>query len=100
MIQKSAYYTAGELQCPVIEFYESGAVRLVQSYRNNRKNGIAKEYFENGRLKAEILYRRGDAIASIQYDESGKIIRRTEEKKDFDFLEHIPQLEPLLEWAR
>jgi antitoxin component YwqK of YwqJK toxin-antitoxin module len=100
MLQKSAYYTAGELQCPVIEFYESGAVRLVQSYRNNRTNGIAKEYFENGRLKAEILYRRGDAIASIQYDDSGKIISSTEEKKDFDFLEHIPQLEPLLEWAR
>ena len=100
MPQKSAYYTAGELQCPVIEFYESGAVRLVQSYRNNQKNGIAKEYFENGRLKAEILCRRGENIASIEYDESGKLISSTEEKKDFDFLEHIPRLAPLLEWAR
>jgi len=34
-----------------------------------------------------------------QTDESGKIISSTEEKKDFDFLEHIPRIAPMLEWA-
>jgi antitoxin component YwqK of YwqJK toxin-antitoxin module len=99
MPKRSAYYSEGLLQCTVIEFYESGAVRLVENYRNGKKNGISKEYFESGQLKAQRLYRRGEPAASIEYDESGRVIGSTEEKKDFDFLRSIPRLEPLLEWA-
>ena len=94
----SAYYTAGVLHCPIIEFHESGAVRSVQNYRNDKTDGVSKEYFESGKLKTEMLFSKGRNVITIEYDEAGAVVSTTENKKDFLFLKKMQRQMPSFHW--
>jgi len=59
-----------------ISFYEKATNKIEQEgfYENNRKTGVWKQYYANGRLKSEITYlnNKPDGYAKLYY-ENGKV---------------------------
>ena len=46
----------GILNGPINVYYPNGKIKIKQFFINNRKAGIWQYYYENGKLKAEIIY--------------------------------------------
>ena len=73
----------GILNGPINVYYPNGKIKIKQFFINNRKAGIWQYYYENGKLKAEIIYNimTNDEEGIIKnYDEKGKIIFQVTEK--------------------
>ncbi len=73
----------GILNGPISVYYPNGKIQVKQFFINNRKAGIWQYYYENGKLKAEIIYNimTNDEEGVIKnYDEKGKIIFQVTEK--------------------
>ena len=67
----------GILNGPINVYYPNGKIKIKQFFINNRKAGIWQYYYENGKLKAEIIYNimTNDEEGIIKnYDEKGIII--------------------------
>ena len=67
----------GILNGPINVYYPNGKIKVKQFFINNRRAGIWQYYYENGKLKAEIIYNMmsNDEEGVIKtYDEKGKII--------------------------
>ena len=56
------------------EYYDNGKLKFEGEYLNGKKNGIAKEYHDNGKLEFEGEYFNGRRDNGIEYDYNGKII--------------------------
>ncbi len=66
----------GILNGPINVYYPNGKIKIKQFFINNRKAGIWQYYYENGKLKAEIIYNimTNDEEGIIKnYDEKGII---------------------------
>lgn len=62
----------------VTEYYESGAIMNTQDWMNDRKHGICRYYYPDGKVECETYWRnnslhRVDGPASITFYPSGKI---------------------------
>ena len=67
----------GILNGPMNIYYPSGKIQVKQFFINNRKAGIWQYYYENGKLKAEIVYNMmsSDEEGIVKnYDEKGIIV--------------------------
>ena len=67
----------GIINGPINIYYPNGKIQVKQFFINNRKAGIWQYYYENGKLKAEIIYNimTNDEEGVIKnYDEKGIII--------------------------
>ena len=67
----------GILNGPMNVYYPSGKIQVKQFFINNRKAGIWQYYYENGKLKAEIVYNMmsSDEEGIVKnYDEKGIIV--------------------------
>ena len=67
----------GILNGPINVYYPNGKIKIKQFFINNRKAGIWQYYYENGKLKAEIIYNMmsNDEEGVIKtYDEKGILI--------------------------
>lgn len=60
-------------------YFESGALKSVEKYREGARHGAAKYYFEDGKLAAETNFKKGqtDGAERIYY-ENGNIKREAE----------------------
>ena len=58
------------------KYFDSGALKAVEKYRDSQLNGPAKYYFENGKIAAETNFKKGltDGTEKIYY-ENGNIKR-------------------------
>ena len=45
-------------------------------YKNRKRNGEGKEYYNNGKIKFEGEYLKGKIIGGVGYDNEGNIILR------------------------
>ena len=67
----------GILNGPINVYYPNGKIQAKQFFINNRKAGIWQYYYENGKLKAEIVYNimsNDEEGIMKNYDEKGVII--------------------------
>ena len=56
------------------EYYESGTLRAEGNFKDGQLNGIAKLYYESGALKGEINYKDGKPEGNEKrYDENGTL---------------------------
>lgn len=56
------------------EYYDDGkTVRYEYSYSDGQLNGLSKEFYETGELKAEMQYRSGKLIAKKQFLRDGRL---------------------------
>ena len=46
-------------------YYESGILQWEIPIKNNKENGIEKQYYENGKIKREIIYTNGVELRCI-----------------------------------
>lgn len=66
--------------CPqnyiLTQFYDSGKIKLKETYKNNELNGKYIEFYENGNIKERGIKRAFDKIGKWEYfDENGKLIQ-------------------------
>ena len=67
----------GILNGPINVYYPNGKIKIKQFFINNRRAGIWQYYYENGKLKAEIIYNMmsNDEEGVIKnYDEKGVLM--------------------------
>ena len=67
----------GILNGPVNVYYPNGKIKIKQFFINNRKAGIWQYYYENGKMKSEIVYNimSNDEEGIVKnYDEKGIIV--------------------------
>lgn len=67
----------GILNGPINVYYPNGKIKVKQFFINNRKAGIWQYYYENGKIKSEIVYNimSNDEEGIMKtYDEKGIII--------------------------
>ena len=65
----------GILNGPINVYYPSGKIQVKQFFINNRKAGIWQYYYENGKMKSEIVYNimSNDEEGIVKnYDEKGR----------------------------
>ena len=57
------------------EYYENGQIKSETLYVNGSKNGIKKEYYESGKLLSEFTYVDGEMEGDVKlYNPDGKMI--------------------------
>ena len=84
----------GILNGPINVYYPNGKIKVKQFFINNRRAGIWQYYYENGKLKAEIIYNMmsNDEEGVIKtYDEKGKIIFQVTERDLANRFQEIQQ---------
>nr|MBQ0091361.1 toxin-antitoxin system YwqK family antitoxin [Candidatus Enterousia merdequi] len=81
-----ASYKNGKRITPMKFFYESGAIKAEWERRTNNKiDGYAKTYYENGKLESELFYKDGKIDGEgKRYDVNGRL--ESEETYDNDVL--------------
>jgi antitoxin component YwqK of YwqJK toxin-antitoxin module len=57
-------------------YYESGILQWEIPIKNNKENGIEKQYYENGKIKREIIYTNGVEGIVKNFDENGNEIKQ------------------------
>ena len=68
-------YENGKQQ--VVEtFYENGALESKGTYRWGRKNGIFREYYENGQIKSICLYRQDVLLSKENFKNMTSVVKR------------------------
>ncbi|MBE0662512.1 MAG: toxin-antitoxin system YwqK family antitoxin [Bacteroidales bacterium] len=55
----------------VTEYYETGVISRVTTYRNNLPEGVSREYAEDGSISEAIVYAAGNVIGKGIIDEEG-----------------------------
>ncbi len=68
------YNKNGKLEGIAKRYFENGKLQFERNYKNGKREGIAREYFSNGSLKTEMKFKNGKVISKKDYDESGKLI--------------------------
>lgn len=59
-------------------YYATGELQELNETDHNTTNGIAKEFYKNGRLRSQSIVARNVHILIITYDESGDIVETWE----------------------
>jgi antitoxin component YwqK of YwqJK toxin-antitoxin module len=97
LITQKKYNRNGKLVAPIKEFYDSGMIKtetdhdkgLFHEYtrsgtlkksaqfKEGRPHGMIQEYYDDGALMAEDLYREGKLAGSRRYDRNGKMVSVT-----------------------
>jgi len=78
----------GIINGPINIYYPNGKIQVKQFFINNRKAGIWQYYYENGKLKAEIIY---NIMTNDEDDEKGKIIFQVTERDLANRFQEIQQ---------
>jgi antitoxin component YwqK of YwqJK toxin-antitoxin module len=56
------------------EYYENGNIKLEETYKEGKLNGVQKHYFENGNIKQKIEYDNGTLLGLYEdYYENGNL---------------------------
>jgi antitoxin component YwqK of YwqJK toxin-antitoxin module len=63
------------------EFYENGVLKSHIEFKNGREHGTAIFYYESGVQRMRINFKRGKPQKIINYDERGKRIRDNGDKR-------------------
>lgn len=59
-------------------YYPTGELQELNETDHNTINGVAKEFYKNGRLKSQSIVIRNVHIITITYDETGDILEKWE----------------------
>ena len=59
------------------EFYPNGKLKAEVLFKNGKAEGIGKGYYENGNLNIEITYNNNKAIKGYMYDTDGRKTKMT-----------------------
>lgn len=63
------------------EFYENGTLKVENSFRNGKRDGVTRVFYENGRLKIEASFKNGNPHGMFrEFNEDGKISAEEEYK--------------------
>lgn len=71
-------YKKGQLNGISREYYEVGTLKHAIEYKDDDINGIFNTYYTDGSLWINEIYKDGVLIQRIEYDEEGKVIRKEE----------------------
>jgi antitoxin component YwqK of YwqJK toxin-antitoxin module len=73
-IKTSTQYEHGKKNGVFKQFFENGKLQLLRTYKDDVLDGKSIEYYPNGKLKEEVAYQQGKALHLRLYDEQGKLI--------------------------
>ena len=65
-------YINGQFEGPQEVYYESGYLKSVKMFSNNKANGSAYELYEDGSVKSECTYKNGEVKGKVKEYEAGK----------------------------
>ena len=57
-----------------VEYYPSGKIRTVCTYKSNLLDGPLTHYFENGIVQEQALFEKGVCIESTSFNGSGNVV--------------------------
>lgn len=69
-----SYDTNGLIAGTVKVYYSDGQLFSTTEFKDNKENGVSKEYKENGEQSKEIVYDSGNKTKEYDFDENGKKI--------------------------
>ncbi len=52
-------------------YNENGTIKAIETFKNNKWEGILKSYYDNGQLRREDLYKEGEFVSGKCYTASG-----------------------------
>ncbi|NME35109.1 MULTISPECIES: toxin-antitoxin system YwqK family antitoxin [Fusobacterium] len=82
-LQGEVFYTNGEMNGEIKEYYENGNLRLVGNYKKSLENGEWKFYLEKGNLQSIVNYKDGEMNGLKEdYYDNGKVWTRSEFKNN------------------
>lgn len=58
-------------------YYDNGSVHFVYHYVDEKLEGVTKEYYDSGELKAEIVYKQGKVESQKEFLKNGRLERET-----------------------
>jgi antitoxin component YwqK of YwqJK toxin-antitoxin module len=66
-----------KLQGEYIEFYNEPGEKIKKkgSYKDGRIDGLLLEYYQDGKLSCKSLWKEGQMIYLVEYDQQGRIIK-------------------------
>lgn len=83
VLQGEVFYTNGEMNGEIKEYYENGNLRLVGNYKKSLENGEWKFYLEKGNLQSIVNYKDGEMNGLKEdYYDNGKVWTRSEFKNN------------------
>jgi len=62
------------------EYYESGKLKAEVPFKDGKFHGLLKEYNESGKMQYQMLYENGKAISGYHWDSSGEKIEYTSDE--------------------
>ncbi len=78
---KEMIYIKEKIEGIVKYYYESGELKIEESWKNNQKNGIAKKYNRDGKVILEIEYKDGKETGIYrEYYSNGQLKKKGEYK--------------------
>ena len=60
------------------EYLNNETLTKLTTWKDGMEEGVCKEYFDSGKLREEMLFRKGGLISSNLYDENGQLIKHYE----------------------
>ncbi len=73
-LQGEVHYKDGKRDGPVKVYYESGQLMVEANYKDGKREGIAKKYYETGQLMVEENHKNGVMISQKRYESDGKLV--------------------------
>jgi len=73
-IKTTTQYEHGKKNGVFKQFFENGKTQLLRTYKDDVLDGKSREYYPTGKLKEELVYEQGNVIHLRLYDEQGKLI--------------------------
>lgn len=73
-VKTTTQYEHGKKNGVFKQFYENGKLQQLRTYKDDVLDGKSLEYYPNGKLKEELVYEQGKAVHLRLYDEQGKLI--------------------------
>ncbi|PWJ41838.1 toxin-antitoxin system YwqK family antitoxin [Sediminitomix flava] len=67
-------YKNGIKEGPAKNFYKNGKLKILITYKNGIKHGVAQKYYESGQLYRETMYKEGEIIGERKfYHKNGEL---------------------------
>lgn len=73
-IKTATQYEHGKKNGLFKQFFENGKLQLLRTYKDDVLDGKSLEYYPNGKLKEELVYEQGKVIHLRLYNEQGKLM--------------------------
>jgi antitoxin component YwqK of YwqJK toxin-antitoxin module len=73
-VYREGQYINGKREGLHKEYDENGRLKWESTFKDGKQEGITREYYESGKLRADVNFNDDKQLSMVCYDEQGKII--------------------------